>query len=320
MILPDRDEETLYFGIEAGGTKFNCVVGDIAANIVTRAKFQTKTPEETLPQVRDFFLSQRNHYKKIGALGIASFGPVDLDETSLHYGHITATPKIGWSNTDIVGYFKQALDIPIAFDTDVNGAALGERHFGAAKNIDDFIYVTVGTGIGAGVFVNGALVKGMLHTELGHMLVPIFDSLNKIKSACPFHDNCLTAFASGPAIQARWGSPAYELSSDHTAWDIEANYLAIMCMNIMMTYSPRLIILGGGIMSQQQLFPKIQERLQHLLNGYMVPEISLDHYIVPPQLAEHSGEIGALTMAIQKTSSMSANLAGGTTSLSRSKI
>jgi fructokinase len=290
--------QKLYAGIEAGGTKFNCVVGTDPRNILARTKIVTTSPAETLTQVCDFFRQQSVDLGPLSGLGIACFGPLDLQRGSPSYGYITATPKPHWSNTEIAGYFQRELNIPVGFDTDVNGSALGEHLYGAAQNITDFVYVTIGTGIGGGVFVGGKPLTGMVHPELGHMRLPRKTETDSFAGHCAFHGDCLEGLASGPAIEARWNCSAVTLPEDHPAWDLEADYLALMCVNIAMSYSPQRIILGGGVMDQVHLFPLIRSKFEGLMRGYMLPAIALDEYIVAPGLPGNSGEMGALAMAI----------------------
>ncbi|VUD56316.1 Putative fructokinase [Thalassocella blandensis] len=324
--MNQNDTRPLLAGIEAGGTKFNCVLGYSPEEIIVRQKIPTTTPEETFAKVFDFFADQEKQLAPIAAFGIASFGPIDLHLHSDTYGFITATPKPHWSHTNVVKAFKDFRNIPVAFDTDVNGAALGEQHYGAAKDIANFVYVTVGTGIGAGVFSDGKLVNGALHPEIGHMLVPSPEHINVQHSAdtvglinpnhipqlahaekpytieqslCPFHQNCLTAFAAGPALELLWHKPAQQLAEDHPAWDYQAYYLALMCMNLSLFYAPELIILGGGVMDQQQLFAKTRKTYDTLMGNYMLPNKSLDQFIIPPGKPGQSGEIGALVLAQQ---------------------
>lgn len=290
----------LYAGLEAGGTKFNCVVGTDPQNIIARTKIPTTRPEETLPAVRDFYRQQAEFHGPLKAMGIACFGPVDMQKSSATWGYITATPKPYWSDTEVAGYFARELEVPVAFDTDVNGSALGEFGYGAARGIDDFVYVTIGTGIGAGVFANGRPLNGLIHTELGHQLVArADDDLDSFQGTCPFHTDCLTDLACGPAIEARWKCKGHELGEDHPAWDLQAHYLAVMCVNIAMAYSPRLIILGGGVMDQKHLFAKVRGRFTDLMNGFMMPSIPMESYIVPPALPGHSGEVGSIALALQ---------------------
>jgi len=288
----------LYAGIEAGGTKFNCVIGTDPQTILKRTKIATTTPEVTLVEVKDWFVQQSLELGPFSALGIACFGPLDLQPASPTYGHIMATPKPHWSNTDVAGYFQDKFNVPVGFDTDVNGSAMGEHLYGAGQNISDFVYVTVGTGIGAGIFVNGELLKGMVHSELGHIRLPRDLDKDSYTGNCSFHGDCLTGLAAGPAINARWDCSGSALPEDHPAWDLEADYLALMCFNIVMSYSPKRIILGGGVMDQRHLFPLIRRKIFQLLNNFMLPETPLDDYIVPPGLPGTSGEVGALALAI----------------------
>ena len=297
MAQDNKQSEKLYAGIEAGGTKFNCVIASSPTNIIARATFATTTPEETLRETSDFFIEQSESHGELASLGLACFGPVDLHKNSTTFGYITATPKKYWSNCDVVGHFKKTLGIPVAFDTDVNGAALGEYIYGAARGLDNFVYVTIGTGIGAGIFANGVPVNGLVHTEIGHMLISRDRERVDFENICPFHDNCLTSVAAGPAIEARWKKSGHELPEDHEAWDLEAYYLAVMCVNLTLFYSPELIILGGGVMSQSQLYPKIRQQFKELMNGFMLPPVDLKDYIVAPDLPGTSGEVGALTLA-----------------------
>ena len=303
---PDK-HQALFAGIEAGGTKFNCVIGTAPDDIWARGRIPTTTPAETLTKVKNFFNKGRKEYGAFKALGLACFGPLDLDEKSNVYGHITTTVKKHWSNTDIVGALSQALAIPIGFDTDVNGAAIGEHRYGAAKNVDNFVYVTVGTGIGAGVVINGRLVRGPSiigpgHPEIGHILVPKDSHLDPYEGCCQFHTNCVESLASGTAIQARWGKAGDDLPEDHPAWNLEARYLAAMCVNLTMSYSPEKIIFGGGVMKQGHLLKKIHEHFIVLIGGYF-SRLSLDNlvdYIVPSSLSGRAGEYGALALAQDK--------------------
>ena len=285
--------------IEAGGTKFICLVGSGPDDIRAQARIPTTNPDETLSTVVEFF--QQNG-AGMQALGVAAFGPLDLNEASSTYGYITATPKPKWSNTDLLSPLQAAFDIPVAFDTDVNGAALGEWCWGAARGLDDFIYLTVGTGIGGGAMVNGQLLHGSQHPEMGHMLLPHDRQQDPFDGICPFHGDCLEGLANGPAIQARWGIPAHELSADHPAWELEAHYLAIACMNLSLALSPQRIILGGGVMQQEHLFPLIRQELSLLLSGYLQTDLTLndiDNYIVPPEFGKQAGILGALALGQQ---------------------
>ncbi len=289
----------LFGGIEAGGTKFNCVLGRSPAEILERASFPTTHPEETLGAAIRFFEQAQARHGAIASLGVACFGPVDLTLGSPTFGFITDTPKPHWSNTDVVGTLSRALGVRVAFDTDVNGSALGEGSLGAAQGLDDYVYVTIGTGVGAGIVVNGQPVKGAMHPEVGHMLLPHDWQRDPFPGACPFHGDCLEGLAAGPAIEKRWGRKADTLPEEHEAWDIQADYLAALCWNLTVCYSPQRIILGGGVMKQSHLFPRIHDRFRRHTNGYPCGEAarSPQDYIVAPQLGGHAGEAGALLMA-----------------------
>lgn len=290
----------LYAGLEAGGTKFNCVVGAGPDDIRAETRIPTTTPEATVREALEFFRAQRAALGPLTAAGVASFGPVDLDPASATYGFITSTPKPGWAHTDIVGPVRQALGVPVQFDTDVNAAALGEGRWGAAQGLDHFIYLTVGTGIGGGGLVGGAMLHGLVHPEMGHVRIPHDRTADPYEGHCPFHGDCLEGLACGPAMNARWGRPAEELPDDHPAWALEARYLALALNDFVCTLSPRRIILGGGVMERLSLFPRIHRELQSLLNGYVqAPQITtyIDRYVVPPAFGPRAGLIGALALA-----------------------
>ena len=283
--------------IEAGGTKFVVSIGDENGKVLERASYPTTTPEETMNLVFSFFDG-----KEIDAIGVGSFGPIDPDINSKTYGYITTTPKPGWTNFNIMGALKQRYDIPLGFDTDVNGAALGEAIYGAAKGLDSALYLTIGTGIGGGAVVEGKLLHGLLHPEMGHMKLSVREDDQYI-GKCPFHSTCFEGLAAGPAIEARWGKKAYELEETHPAWDLEAYYIAQALCVYILTLSPKKIILGGGVMHQLQLFPMIRNYVQTMLNGYIQKdEITTDlikDYIVSPGLGDNAGVCGAFALAKQ---------------------
>lgn len=287
----------LFGGIEAGGTKFVCAIGSGPADIRDEIRFDTTTPQETLARSIEFFIPWQS---ELAAIGIAAFGPVDLDPKSVKYGHITSTPKPGWTNTNLVGTIKRRLGIPVGFDTDVNGAALGEHRWGAAQGLDTFIYLTIGTGIGGGGMVGGKLMHGLIHPEMGHILLRRDAETDPFSGLCPFHGDCFEGLASGPALEGRWGRPAKNLGEDHPAWALEAHYIALALESYICTLSPQRIILGGGVMNQDQLFPLVRSRVRELLNGYVQsPAIlkKIDKYIVPPGLGDRAGVAGALALA-----------------------
>ncbi|MFN8524068.1 MAG: ROK family protein [Chloroflexota bacterium] len=294
--------EPLYGGIEAGGTKFVCAVGTGPADLRAEITIETRPdPSETIGQAIEFF-RQQAVATPLKAIGIASFGPLDLDHQSNTYGYITSTPKPGWRFTDLVGPIQRALDCAVAVDTDVNGAALGEHLWGAGRGLDTFIYLTVGTGIGGGALVHGRPLHGMLHPEMGHLLLPVDPVRDPHSGVCPYHGACLEGLASGPAMHARWGQPAETLPPDHPAWPLEAHYLALGLTNLILTLSPQRTLLGGGVMHQAALYPLIRAEVRRLLNGYVQAAQILDGvdtYIVPPALGDRAGVLGAIALARQ---------------------
>jgi len=281
--------------LETGGTKMVCAIGDENGNIYEQESFPTLTPQETMPALYEWFKT-----REIDALGIGSFGPVDLRKDSSTYGYITSTLKPGWQNTDVVGAFK-ALEVPVGFDTDVNASALGEHTWGVGRDVHSMIYITVGTGIGAGVIVDNRLLHGMMHPEAGHILITRHENDLKYRGHCPFHDNCFEGLCAGPAIEERWGKPASELMDNAQVWNLEAYYIAQACVNYAMTYSPQKIILGGGVMHQTQLFPLIRKEFVKLLGGYIKTReiFDIDNYIVMLSLDDKQGIMGALCLGLK---------------------
>lgn len=283
-------------GIETGGSKFVCGIGSGPHDLRT-AKFPTTAPAETVQRAVRFF---EESGQSLEALGIASFGPVDLVAGSPTYGYITSTPKPGWSDFDLVGAFKRALHVPVAFDTDVNGAALAETRWGAARGLTDALYLTVGTGIGGGAVSGRQLVHGMLHPEMGHIRIPHDWSADPYKGSCPYHGDCLEGLACGRAIEQRWGTSAECLEPSHPAWSLEAHYLALGLATWVCTLSPQRIILGGGVLRHPKLHAMVREKLGTLLNGYVRSQQilhRLEEYVVPPLLGEDSGVLGAIALA-----------------------
>jgi fructokinase len=286
--------------VEGGGTKFVCVIGRGPGEIAAETRIPTTTPEATLAQTVDFFRAESAARGPLAAIGVGSFGPVDLREGSATWGFITTTPKAGWAQTDVAGRLARELGVPVAFDTDVNAAAVGEARWGAAQGLDTFIYLTVGTGIGGGGLVGGQPMHGLVHPEMGHMLLPRDRSLDPFAGVCPFHAGCLEGLASGPALLARWGQPAETLPANHPAWRLEAHYLALAVANLVCTLSPQRIVLGGGVMEQAHLFTLIRHEVVSLLNGYIRAEEilgAIDAYIVPPGLGNRAGRLGTIAMA-----------------------
>lgn len=268
-------------------------VGNENGEILDRASIPTETPEITVPRIIEYFKD-----KNIEALGIGSFGPVDLDKASKAYGHITSTPKLAWVDYDIVGEIKKELQVPVGFDTDVNAAALGEATWGSIKGVPSGIYITVGTGVGVGVYMNGQLLHGMLHPEAGHVLLSRHPEDN-FEGVCPYHPNCMEGLASGPSIEKRWNQKAIALADRKEVWELEAYYLAQGIVNYILTLSPHKIVLGGGVMHQEQLFPLIRSQVITLLNGYVKTArlADIDNYIVPASLNDNQGIMGCIQLA-----------------------
>ncbi len=281
--------------LEAGGTKMVCAVYDENAGLIRESSFPTLTPDETMPVLIDFYKTEG-----IDALGIGCFGPIDLDRNSDHFGFITSTPKIAWRNYDIVGTFKKALGVPIGFDTDVNGSALGEHTFGIGRNVDSLVYITIGTGIGIGVINEGKLLHGGMHPEGGHIMLTK-SAKDPFECICPYHKSCFEGLASGPAIEKRWGRKGQELAGNDEVWALEADYIAKAIFNYTAVLSPKMIILGGGVMHQKQLFPLIREAFKKRNNGYIKNRYTedTDSYIVCQSLDDKQGILGAYVLGRQ---------------------
>ncbi len=279
--------------LEAGGTKMVCAIGDETGAIFEQVSMPTVTPQETIPKLIAYF-----EEKKIDALGIGCFGPIDLNKDSDTYGYITSTTKLDWINCDMVGAFQKALKCPVGFDTDVNGSVLGEATFGQAKDKKNVVYITIGTGVGAGIYAEGNLLHGMMHPEAGHVLIRRRQDDTYV-GKCPYHKNCLEGMAAGPAIEERWGQKAITLKDREEVWDLEAYYIAQALVNYIFILSPEMIILGGGVMHQEQLFPKIRSYVKELLGEYIKTKQieDLEHYIVPASLQDNQGIMGCLELA-----------------------
>ena len=284
--------------LEAGGTKMVCSIGDHQGNVMQRASFPTLSPEETIPPIIHF-ISRFN----VKALGVGSFGPLDLHPSSSSYGSILRSPKGGWSGYPLLRELREGLGVPCAIDTDVNAAALAESVLGAGKGKGSLLYVTVGTGIGGGLIVGGKLVHGLMHPELGHMILRPARQDSMPDGVCPFHRGCIEGLASGPAIEKRWGLSSRLMTPDHPAWALEVEYLAQLCVNVIVTVSPEVIVLGGGVMQQQHLYAGIRKRVLEMLGGYVAaPELTpekIQGYIVPPALGVNAGVVGALLLGAQ---------------------
>ena len=287
-------------GIEAGGTKFVCAVGTGSDDIRAFVRIPTTTPEETLAQVVEFFQRQIELEGALEAIGIGAFGPVDVRESSPTFGWFLDTPKPNWQQVDFAGVISREFNVPIGFDTDVNAAALGEHQWGNAQGLETFIYLTVGTGIGGGGLVGGQPIHGLLHPEMGHILVPHDLSVDPFPGCCPFHQDCLEGLASGFAMEKRWGAKGVSLPEDHPAWELEASYLATGLVNFILVLAPERIIIGGGVMEQKRLFSMVRKQVQDKLNSYLsVPQITkgIEDYIVPPKLGGKAGILGAFALA-----------------------
>ena len=282
-------------GIEAGGTKWVCAVGTGPADIRDSVVFATGEPDATIRQALEFLTGNG----PLDAVGIGSFGPVDLHAGSPAWGRITTTPKDGWRNTDVGSTVAAAVGVPVAFDTDVNAAALGENRWGAAKGLHTFVYLTVGTGIGGGGMLDGRLLHGLVHPEIGHMRIPHDRARDPFDGVCPYHGDCLEGLASGEAAKQRWPGVGAD-GWDEQMLELEAEYLALGLTNVIATLSPQRLILGGGVMKQPTLLSRIRTHVQQLAAGYFdTPEFGeqIDGYIVPPTLGDMAGVLGALELA-----------------------
>ena len=284
----------IYGGMECGGTKFVCATGAESGKLLARTEFPATTPAETIARALEFFQAQPHPLQSIG---IGSFGPVDLDPTSPKFGYITSTPKNGWRDTDLLGAVRRATGLPVAFDTDVNAAALGEARWGAAQGLDTFLYLTIGTGVGGGGMANGRLLHGLVHPEMGHIRVPHDLAADPYPGGCPFHGDCLEGMACGKALETRCGKHAEELSADDPVWEEEARLLAHGLVNWICTLSPQLIIMGGGVMKQTSLFTLLRRQVAALINDYVpMPDI------VPPALGDNAGVLGAVALCLSAVS------------------
>jgi fructokinase len=282
--------------IEAGGTKFVCGIGQEDGTITERVDFPTERPEQTLGNVKAYF--QEKH---VSAIGIGSFGPIDINPASATYGYVTTTPKPGWGNYNFLGALKESFSVPYGWDTDVNAAAFGEAKWGAAQGLDSCLYYTIGTGVGVGVYAEGKLVHGLVHPEGGHVLTRRHPE-DAYEGFCPYHGDCLEGMAAGPAIERRWGIKGHLLPVNHRAWEIEAFYIAQALVSSIFLLSPKKVILGGGVMKQQHLFPLIRTEVRRLLAGYVQARAiieNIEDYIVPPGLGDNAGLNGALALGLE---------------------
>jgi fructokinase len=285
----------IFGGVEGGGTKWICAVGTGPDDLRTVETIPTTDPDETLGRVAAFF----GAFPDLAAVGVGSFGPLDLDQASPGYGSITTTPKQGWRGTNVRSVLASTLGLPVAIDTDVAAAALGEGRYGAARGVGTFCYITIGTGIGGGAIVDGKIVHGLLHPEFGHMRIPHDPERDPFPGVCPYHGDCFEGLASGEALRRRYGVPA-DMLSDEGAWELEADYIALGLINIVCVLSPQRIVLGGGVAKAPGLLPLVRDRLALLAGGYFdSPALheGIAEYVVPPALGDHAGVIGALELA-----------------------
>jgi fructokinase len=290
-----------YGGIEAGGTKFVCVVASSPDTVIAEERFPTTNPQETIGRTIDFF-RPFVETKQLESIGIASFGPIDLNPKSSTFGYITTTPKPGWAQADLLGPITKSLGVDCTFDTDVNAAALGEHYWiPENRDLDPLLYITVGTGIGVGYIVNGKTLHGLIHPEGGHMFIPHDLAADPYTGFCPYHRDCIEGLASGPAMAARWGKAAEKLPDDHPGWELEAKYLAYMISNLTLSFSPQKVVLGGGVPQHKGLIEMVRMNVKKQINGYVRSQKvieQIDQFIVPPALGNRAGVMGAIALAI----------------------
>jgi fructokinase len=298
----------LFGAVEGGGTKFVCAVGYGPDEILARTRIDTRGPNETLAEVADF-LAATSWSQPLTAVGVACFGPLELDPQRATYGHTLETPKAGWNDVPIIQPIAERLGVPVALDTDVNAACLAEWLWGAARGCDPCLYLTVGTGIGGGVVVNGQPLRGLMHPEMGHILLPRLTwpdgTPDTYAGACRFHSGCLEGLASGPALLGRLGHNAEYAAPEHPIWELEAGYLAAALATFTLVLSPERIVIGGGIAQQEQLLPRVRRRLTEMLNGYVQraeATTDVERYVVPPRFGQDAGLAGAFALASQARS------------------
>jgi fructokinase len=287
---------SVFGGLETGGSKWECAIGTGPDDLRATATIPTTTPPETIDRAIAFFEREG----PVAAIGIGSFGPVDQKLSSPTWGHITTTPKPGWAHTDVGQEIRRRLSLPVAFDTDVNAAALGEHRWGAAQGLDTFCYITIGTGIGGGGMARGRLLHGLVHPEFGHMRIPHDREADPFPGVCPYHGDCWEGLASGRSIETRWGRPPEELSGREAVWELEAGYLALGLVSVICVLSPERIVLGGGVMSQPELLPLVHREVQRLMNGYLdtaAIDDGIASYVTLPALGTRSGVLGAIALA-----------------------
>ena len=287
---------TIYGGVETGGTWCVCALGSGPGELLAEEQFPTASPPETLERIIDFFRAQPTP----AAIGVGSFGPVDADPDSPSWGQVTTTPKPGWQRTAVASVIRDRLGVPVAFDTDVNAAALGEHRWGAGREVGSLCYLTVGTGIGAGLVIGGRPLRGLVHPEVGHLRIPHDRQRDPFPGSCPAHGDCWEGLASGSALAERWSASPADLPDEHPAWRLEADYVALGLLSIVCVASPERIVVGGGVMDRRLLLPMVRERLRDLLAGYLdTPMLGerIDDYLVAPALGDRAGVLGAIALA-----------------------
>lgn len=288
-----------FAAVEAGGTKFLCALVNDRDAVLAQTQIATSDPDTTFNEMRAFFQSAIAQHGQPVSTGLATFGPVDLDPQSQHYGCIQGTPKLGWDGANIRGALMEATGTPVAIETDVNAAALAEGHNGAAQDLSNYAYVTVGTGIGVGIVAGNAVLPALPHTEVGHIRVPHARG-DDFAGICRYHGDCLEGLASGPAMKARWGEDAAGLAADHPAWTVASHYLAALCVNLTYMVRCERIILGGGVMNAPHLIARIRTNFSAMMAGYACGPFASDpeSYIAPPKLLDPSpGLQGAVLLA-----------------------
>jgi len=299
--------QTIYGAVELGGTMITTIIARDTKSIIRKKVFPTLNPKDSIQDIINFFKSGFTDTDFLmQAIGIGSFGPLDLNPESRTFGYITSTPKQGWEFFNIKGEIEKALGVKAYLETDVNAAALGEYFLFPANRIRNLAYITIGTGIGAGIIINGKLIHGLVHPEFGHIRIPHDFRKDPFQGICPFHRDCFEGLASGPAMTERWHQPPEEIPIDHMAWSLEGEYIAYAVANLICTVSPEIIVIGGGVMYRHHLYKIVQEKTRSVLNGYIkskAVEDNISEYIVPPRLKDDSGILGALSMAIHESES-----------------
>lgn len=290
----------LFGGVETGGTWCVCALGKGPGELAAHERFPTTSPEETLGHIVEFFADRPTP----AAIGIGSFGPVDLDPHSPTWGQVTTTPKAAWQHTPVATVIQERLGVPVVFDTDVNAAGVGEQRWGAGRGVASLCYLTIGTGIGAGLVIDGVPLRGLVHPEVGHIRVPHDRQRDPFDGNCPMHGDCWEGLASGPSLAERWHASPRDLPDDHPAWPLEADYVALGVLSIVLVASPHRVIIGGGVLDRRPLLPLIRTRLRQLVGGYLDTALladEIDRYLIAPELGDDAGVLGAIALAQRGT-------------------